>query len=305
MRAFSIIIPVYNVEKYIRQCLESIQNQSFQDYEVLIVDDCGNDNSIEIAKEFAQKDSRFKIFHHEYNKGVSAARNTALNNATGKYIVFVDPDDWIENKLLEMSISVFGEIPNIDAIWINTQGYNNETHELEYKDSININDNGLCNIDLNDEKGKNIIGCIWNKIYKKENIDKINLRFPINLITEDDEFTYKYFATYHSVYVLHQILYTYRQLRQNSYTNITNNTNFIIQRSKIFLNMYNFSIEQGIFNANKKFLLNKFTYITNLLKDTHDRKALKQIQEVMEYIGFPENFAELDNYKNKLNIGIE
>ena len=78
MLRFSVIIPVFNVVKDIKQCLETIANQTFKDFEVLCVDDCGTDGSIDIVKEFTQKDSRFKVLSHDSNRGVSVARNTAL-----------------------------------------------------------------------------------------------------------------------------------------------------------------------------------------------------------------------------------
>ena len=101
MAEFSIIVPVYNVEKEIRKCLDSLKNQTYGDFEVLCVDDCGNDSSIDIVKEYAQNDSRFKVLTHEHNRGVSAARNTGLDNAIGEFVMFVDSDDWLELNALE------------------------------------------------------------------------------------------------------------------------------------------------------------------------------------------------------------
>ena len=84
MAEFSIIVPVYNVEKEIRKCLDSIKNQTYGDFEVLCVDDFGKDSSMDIVREYAQKDNRFKILTHEHNRGVSAARNTGVDNASGE-----------------------------------------------------------------------------------------------------------------------------------------------------------------------------------------------------------------------------
>lgn len=97
---FSIIIPVYNVEKYISKCLESVKNQTLEDFECLIVDDGTKDNSIEIAKKVTDNDSRFKYFHKE-NGGLSDARNYGLTKAEGDYVFFLDSDDYVESTLLE------------------------------------------------------------------------------------------------------------------------------------------------------------------------------------------------------------
>ncbi len=98
----SIIIPVYNVEKYLRECLDSCINQTLADIEIICVDDASPDNSIKILEEYQQQDSRIKIFRHEKNKNLGAARNTGLKNATGKYIWFIDSDDYIDKKACQI-----------------------------------------------------------------------------------------------------------------------------------------------------------------------------------------------------------
>ena len=97
----SIIIPVYNVEKYLRECLDSCVNQTLENIEIICVDDASPDNSIKILEEYQAKDSRIRIFRHEENKNLGAARNTGLANATGEYVWFVDSDDYIELNMVE------------------------------------------------------------------------------------------------------------------------------------------------------------------------------------------------------------
>jgi glycosyltransferase involved in cell wall biosynthesis len=96
----SVIVPVYNTEKYLSQCIESILTQSFIDFELLLIDDGSSDRSGEICDEYAKKDGRIKVFH-QVNSGVSAARNLGLRNAMGKYAVFVDSDDYVKKEYLE------------------------------------------------------------------------------------------------------------------------------------------------------------------------------------------------------------
>lgn len=90
----SIIVPVYNAQQYIRRCVDSILNQEYTDFELLLIDDGSTDSSGEICDEYAQKDTRIRVVHKE-NSGVSDSRNLALDYATGKYIQFLDSDDWI------------------------------------------------------------------------------------------------------------------------------------------------------------------------------------------------------------------
>ena len=95
MPKFSIVIPVYNVEKYIKKCLDSVANQSFKDYEVIVVNDGTKDNSMDIVKEYD-----FKVVNQK-NMGLSEARNTGVKSSTGEYIIFLDSDDYIEKDLLK------------------------------------------------------------------------------------------------------------------------------------------------------------------------------------------------------------
>ena len=99
----SIIIPVYNVEKYISQCLDSAINQSLKDIEIIIVDDCGSDKSMDIAKEYAKNDSRIKIIKNSQNQGPFTSRNNAVLAANGEYLVFLDSDDFLDLRACEIA----------------------------------------------------------------------------------------------------------------------------------------------------------------------------------------------------------
>lgn len=97
----SIIIPIYRAEKYIRKCLDSFFNQTLKEIEIILIDDLGGDNSIKIAEEYAQKDSRIKIIYNETNLGEGRSRNVGIENAKGEYIAFADPDDWVDLDFYE------------------------------------------------------------------------------------------------------------------------------------------------------------------------------------------------------------
>ena len=100
MPQISVVLPVYNVEEYLRQCLDSLANQTFEDFEVICVNDGSGDSSLSILEEYASEDERFKIISQE-NKGLSGARNTGMDYIKGKYTIFVDSDDWLELNALE------------------------------------------------------------------------------------------------------------------------------------------------------------------------------------------------------------
>ena len=101
----SVIIPIYNVEQYIEKCLDSVINQTYKDLEIICVNDCSPDNSAQILLEYAQRDTRIKIVNREKNGGLSAARNTGLDEAKGEYVYFIDSDDWIDLDYIEKMVS--------------------------------------------------------------------------------------------------------------------------------------------------------------------------------------------------------
>lgn len=101
----SIVVPIYNVEDYLDRCLDSIKNQSYNNFEVLLIDDCSTDSSSKIALEYSEADNRFKYYKHRRNKGLAAARNTGIINSTGKWLFFVDSDDRIRDDALDLLIS--------------------------------------------------------------------------------------------------------------------------------------------------------------------------------------------------------
>lgn len=122
MKLFSVIIPVYNTEKYLRECLESVRKQSFSDFEVILVDDGSRDKSPAICDEYEKKDDRFKCIHI-CNGGLANARNTGMHYSKGKYICFVDSDDFIDEEYLASYYSVFYNNENIDFVYSGIRKY--------------------------------------------------------------------------------------------------------------------------------------------------------------------------------------
>ncbi len=128
MPKISIIVPVYNVEKDITRCLDSIAAQTFTDWECILVNDCSLDNSEAICKKFVAQDSRFLYIKHDVNGGLAVARNTGLDNARGEYIGFVDSDDWIEPQMYEIlyknALEYNAEISACSATYVKLSGKN-------------------------------------------------------------------------------------------------------------------------------------------------------------------------------------
>lgn len=171
MPEFSVIVPVYKVEKYLDRCIGSILAQTFSDFELILIDDGSPDNSGQICDEYAGKDNRIHVIHKE-NGGVSTARNAGLDIAQGKFIVFVDSDDEVAPNYLELLSSkkadvVISGITNLDP-------NNNVQHYLEFTGQ-DLNEIDLdCIRRLRDSRA---IFCVYSKKYKKEIIENAGLRF--------------------------------------------------------------------------------------------------------------------------------
>ena len=117
MDKISVVVPVYNVEKYLRKCIDSIINQTYKNLEIILVDDGSPDKCGEICDEYAKKDNRVKVIHKK-NAGVSSARNDGIDNATGEYIIFVDSDDWLEDNAIEIMVDKLNEY-DYDCVFCN------------------------------------------------------------------------------------------------------------------------------------------------------------------------------------------
>lgn len=209
----SIIIPVYNTEKYIAKCLDSVLAQTFKDFEVICIDDGSTDNSLEILKEYAQKDDRVIIFS-QTNKGVSVARNLGIEKSRGEFIQFVDADDWIKKDCVELAYTKIKE-NNTDIV---TFAYNDivkgEVLPSNYiLEPLKYYENR--EIDLSDFMP--FTNVIWNKLFRKEFLLKNNIKFPINIKTcEDGIFNLLCLFSKAKYSCLPKILYNYVKIRKNS-----------------------------------------------------------------------------------------
>ena len=173
MSKISVIVPVYNVEQYLSQCLDSIINQTYKNLEIICVDDGSPDNSGKILDEYAEKDNRIKVIHQE-NQGVSVARNTGLDNATGEWVSFIDSDDYIKLDFYERMINV--ALKNNSQV-VQCRVYRNQKPLYGGKC---IRTSGFGNIISILKRG---YSC--NKLWSLELINKNNIRFYPGIYVED------------------------------------------------------------------------------------------------------------------------
>lgn len=203
----SVIVPVYNAEKYLRRCVDSILTQTFTDFELLLIDDGSKDKSGKICDEYANRDHRVKVFHKE-NGGVSSARNVGLDNAIGEWIAFVDSDDWVENDFLRNFINEYSgeELLSQGFISPNWEGMGKKIVTQQTR-KYNKDEISLFIIDL---YGSSQLGYIWCKLFKREIIKKHSIRFtPEFTIREDMAFVCKYCTYVSSISNISDCAYNY------------------------------------------------------------------------------------------------
>ena len=178
MPKVSVIIPVFNTEKYLRKCLDSVCNQTLSDIEIICIDDCSTDDSLNILKEYALKDNRIKLIEFKENKGVSVARNTGISEACGEYIGFVDSDDFIDLDFYEKLYSV---ATNNNADCAKGNIYNYCNGELELTSFYDINDK------IKSNKIEFLYG-FTSAVYKTNYIKQNKIYFPNYLTHFEDPY---------------------------------------------------------------------------------------------------------------------
>lgn len=255
----SIVVPVYNQEKYIRECLESVITQTYHNWELILVDNNSTDKSMKICKEYAASDGRIKLFE-EKKQGVSHARNMGISRAEGDYIMFIDPDDTVENSFLSDMLDA-AELKKIVACRIN----------LRYKDKIIARE---VNIEYLADKydavtcRSGIDGFVWNKLYDSKIIKNKGITFDAECrIYEDMLFNCAYMQYVEEIKIINKPLYNYR-IRKNGGSHSRDDISALkkVEKFLILKERRTTEIERRIIRA----------YINNNNKDEEYHKRLRR-----------------------------
>ncbi|PHV70151.1 glycosyl transferase [Sporanaerobium hydrogeniformans] len=221
MPKISIIIPVYNVEKYLKQCIESVLNQSFKEIEILLVNDGSTDKSGDICDEYARKDNRIKVIH-KINGGLSDARNVGTLAATGEYLMYLDSDDfWIEGCLEDIQ-DILLRNPQVEVVLCKFAKYYK-------KDRIIIKPALYDETRILGRSKEEVLNYLFEteqyepsaslKVLNREFIIKNNLLFQVGLLSEDIEWNLRMMLAAHSFASYNKAFYMYRQNRVGSISN--------------------------------------------------------------------------------------
>lgn len=253
----SIIIPIYNAEKYLKRCVNSINMQSFSNYEMILVNDGSIDNSATICDEFAKYDNRIRVFHKE-NGGVSSARNWGLDKAIGEYIMFVDSDDYMLPGMLEVMVSTL-KAKSADLVVCGTTetggGYWRPIADVDY--SINQLKENFVSL-LHTE----LLSPPWNKIYKKEIIGSNRFCEDISF-GEDLLFNIQYLEKCENISLIKESPFYHEKENENSLV-VKFNRNRLLDIEKVWVVVDRFSEDkEGLYS---KYLRDLTVYVRQLLK---------------------------------------
>lgn len=217
MDKISIVVAVYNAEKTLKKCIESLLNQTYKNIEIILVNDCSKDNSLDICTEYSKSNDNVKVISNDRNSGVSNTRNNGIDNSTGEYICFVDSDDYVESNYIEVLYYYYQKYNTVPICgFVYHDEYN---HAKPVKYSWNGNEELVSLGEAFRLKSELYLTALWNKLFDRRLIVEKNIRFDTNIsVGEDLRFSVEYFDKNNisEVYVLKKPLYHYMKLSGNS-----------------------------------------------------------------------------------------
>ena len=303
-KKFSIIVPVYNCQDYIERCIESVLNQTYKNFELIIVNDGSTDNSLTIIKEYEKQDKRIKVIDKK-NEGVSAARNDALALAQGPFICFLDADDYIDSNFLEESEKIYSEHKELE--WLSF-GYYSEIEDNDQNkissDKLNYKTKYYKNIkslkkDLVELWDNTVLYNIVNKVFLKKIIVENDIKFPSDYFGEDVKFNREYMKHINNFYNSEECYYHYIRERAGAVTKKYKEDFFDIRKKEFY--EFNEYFESNNIKKDKYYEYSCRRYIERLLgcienvycsdmKFTERYKKIKQMildettREAIKYI---------------------
>lgn len=300
MDKISIVVAVYNAEKTLKKCVDSLLNQTYNNIEIILVNDCSKDNSLDICNEYSKANDNVKVISNDRNSGVSATRNNGINNSTGEYICFVDSDDYVESNYIEVLYYYYQKYNTVPICGFVYHDEYNHAKPVKYSWS---GDEGLVSLgEAFKLKSELYLTALWNKLFDRRLIIDKNIKFDINIsVGEDLRFSVEYFDKNNisEVSVLKSPLYHYMKLSDNSLM-----SNFVdnFDREKYSLNLiknlaikYNKSVDVEYKKAIEQ-LKTSMIYLIMREKKYPKKEKLTKIRTIDKEYGIS------NYYKDVLNI---
>ena len=282
----SIVVPVYNSELYIRTCIESIIQQTFREWELLLIDDGSDDDSLAICRRFEQSDSRIKVFHKE-NGGVGSARNMGIRLAKGSFLMFIDSDDFIKEDMLavlfqalqsgkhDLVLCGYSEVLDETTSMASKAA---EEGEYSFEEYITV---------LNQYKTDPLCGGPVAKLYKKDLLDSFHIEFLTNTsYAEDFCFNLEYLKYCHSIRSIQRALYCYRISTKNSLSKLNKDIPLTIIRNQEIFELYQAVFEAHGLQDKYRNTINEFYFYLNLMlytqiiRNTDSKAITKKVSDI-------------------------
>lgn len=294
----SIIVPVYNVEKYLVKCLDSICSQTLKDIEIICVNDGSTDGSLKILEEYQKKDERIRIITQS-NQGLSAARNTGLEIATGKYIGFVDSDDFISLNMYE---DLYNTIVKYDTDVVICNHFSMVNNSITGGSKHVYNQDGLLKTEkeyiYNLLKDESIQNFVWSRLYKMEVLDGV--RFRVGRVFEDVYLSVDLLGRINSAYYLNEPLYCYR-IREGSITSSLDDKGLEDSINSVCL-MFSSVKERfpDLLNLNVFYSLKLLAYMMSRYNKKDIDKMIKKYKEKIKLIFDEIKNVDLKEFSNNI-----
>lgn len=299
---FSVIMPVYGVERFIKKAIDSILNQTYSNYEIILVDDCSKDSSGEIAKGYAEKHKNIIYLKHEVNKGLSMARNTGLEKVTGDYVLFLDSDDYFECDMLEtIKNSIEENEAEVIVFGFIEEYMKQEKEEISMKTIHSLKTKYFDNREFQKEviylEEETLYGYAWNKAYSVNYLKKQNLEFKKIKHIEDIEFNVRCFENIDKLNILANTPYHYVQHSGQRLTNKKIDDYFNLQKQRIEIikeqqkrwNVYNEKAKQIL-------SLEYFRSFYSMIERNIKEKSKKELKEIIKEEYNSKIYNELQKY---------
>lgn len=304
MFKFSIIVPIYNAEKYLEQCITSIIVQEYRDYELILVNDCSTDASLKICEKYAKMYFNIKIINQDMNRGVSAARNVGIEASKGTYILFVDSDDFVVPTYLS-TINRFIEEQNVELLTFGHYNYVDGGEQFIQKSLSDMN----CSVSYKEKEAwntlllKTFFASSWNKVFSKKILFQYNIRFNETCVCyEDYLFNIDYCKHINTFFSIETPLYFYRQLNNVNHVNKRKWGTFLYISNKVAESTNEFiKIKETKENLSN---IRRFTYQAYIVELQFVRYSQydfeEKIREVLENRMFQESVVSITPRGRKL-----